>query len=494
MTSTSKPSSRRKKALWNSWLYIALVVLVSAVAIFFFNSSALEYIYMYAELVNMETIQQSLNHEDPFSYDYYKHIDNISSNNYYLIEIFDSNGNTVCTNVSEFLYSSEVSGEIEKSYAVGEVIRSLKWIDSKASVDLYYYESDNIAYVRYRAPMDNNDTIRLWVPSFQIRRNASIAGDFLSFFTIITALIITIVLLAYNSRFTHPIAQLSDVAEAMTKLDFTKKCEAYPQTHVNDLAQSINSLSSSLSKTLDELNENNQKLKKELDHSAMIDESRKDFIANVSHELKTPIAIIKGYAEGLQLGISSDPQSVSEYCDIIISESDKMNKMVLDLLNLEKIESGSYKPLLEDLNLSEFIKRQLAAFAVLFDQNQIKIINDIPDNLLAHSDIKTLLIVCQNFLSNAVSNISEEKIVRLSYEDKGANHRIIVFNSGDPISENELEKIWYSFYKSNKKRKDESLHFGLGLPTVKAVQEKLGKDCGVYNTAEGPCFWFDVGK
>lgn len=494
MSATTKPSARIKKALRNSRLYIILVVATAAAAIAFFHSFALDYIYMYVELINMESIQQSLDNEDPFSYDYYRHIDNISSNNYYLIEVFDKDGNTVCTNVNEFLYSSEVSGEIEKSYAVGEAIRSIKWINPNASVDLYYYESDNIAYIRYRAPMENGDTIRLWVPSFQIKKNASVAADFLSFFTVITASIIALVLFLYNSRFTHPIAQLSDVSESMAKLDFNKKCKTYPQPNVNALAQSINTLSSSLSTTLEELKEKNERLQVELDHSAMIDESRKNFIANVSHELKTPIAIIKGYAEGLQLGISSDPESSSEYCNIIIEESDKMNKMVLDLLNLEKIESGSYKPILEDIDLSTFIKRQLTAFAVLFDQNEIKVINEVPDNIWAHSDMKTLLLVFQNFLSNAVSNISGEKIVKLSYQNKGDNHRIIIFNSGDPISENELEKIWYSFYKSNKKRKNEDLHFGLGLPTVKAVQKKLGKECGVYNTDEGPCFWFDVGK
>lgn len=494
MTTKAKSPSRIQKALRNAGGYLLLVIITGTTIILLLHSIVLKYIYMYAEIINMESIQQRLDNEDPFSYDYFKHINKISSRNYYLIEIFDEKGNTVCTNVSDFLYSSEVSGEIEKSYAVGEVVKTITWINPHASVDFYYYNSDKISYIRYRAPMRNGDTIRLWVPSFQIVRNASIAANFLSFFTLVADIVISIVIILYYIRFAHPIAQMSEVAEAMANLDFNKKCKTYQQPNVKALAQSINTLSSSLSKTLEELNTNNEKLKVEVEHSSLIDESRKNFIANVSHELKTPIAIIQGYAEGLQLGITNNPESSEEYCSIILEETEKMHQMVLGLLNLEKIESGSYVPVLEEINLSEFIEKQLAAFAMIFEKDGITVKNLIPPNLIAHSDTRTLLLVLQNFLSNATSNISKEKLLILSCDSIDDNYRIKIFNTGELISDSELYKIWYSFYKSNKKRKDEDLHFGLGLPTVRAVQEKLGKECGVYNKENGPCFWFDVGK
>ena len=229
-------------------------------------------------------------------------------------------------------------------------------------------------------------------------------------------------------------------------------------------------------------------------HSALVDESRKSFIANVSHELKTPIAIIQGYAEGLKLGINSDPEGSEEYCDIILEETGKMNRIVMELLNLEKLESGSYVPTCEKLDLSAMIKGQLAAFSMMFNDNGIKLIDRIPDGLTVHSDERTILLVLQNFLSNAVSNIGGKKIVQLTVDDNLNTYRVSVYNSGDPIDEDELDKIWYSFYKSSKKRKNEDFHFGLGLPIVKAIQKRLGRECGVVNEHGGVRFWFDVDK
>ncbi|MCI7340153.1 MAG: HAMP domain-containing histidine kinase, partial [Oscillospiraceae bacterium] len=155
---------------------------------------------------------------------------------------------------------------------------------------------------------------------------------------------------------------------------------------------------------------------------------------------------------------------------------------------------GSYVPTREKLDLSAMIKGQLAAFSMMFNENGIKLIDRIPDGLTVHSDERTILLVLQNFLSNAVSNIGGKKIVQLTVEDNLNTYRVSVYNSGDPIDEDELDKIWYSFYKSSKKRKNEDFHFGLGLPIVKAVQKRLGRECGVVNEHGGVRFWFDVDK
>ena len=118
----------------------------------------------------------------------------------------------------------------------------------------------------------------------------------------------------------------------------------------------------------------------------------------------------------------------------------------------------------------------------------------IPDGLTVHSGERTILLVLQKFLSNAVSNIGGKKIVQLTVEDNLNTYRVSVYNSGDPIAEDELDKIWYSSYKSSKKRKNEDFHFGLGLPIVKAIQKRLGRECGVVNEHGGVRFRFDVDK
>lgn len=480
---------------------ILAIVITIALTLVLFSSGVLDYAYAFTEIMsNMQSIRRSLDNENPFTYEYYQALSDFSEKNYYLIEVFDPDGNTVYSNSQGFLSfggiygSSEGFGEIGGLYEAGQVVRVFDTYDDEMSIDLYENPGDGSSYYRYRVELKNGDTLRIWLPLYQVERNATTASVLLIAFAIISGAVACGIILYSNLRIARPVAEMAEITDAMAKLDFTRKCDVYPQTDVRNLGKNINVLSSSLSETLDELQDKNEKLTEELEHSALIDESRKSFIANVSHELKTPIAIIQGYAEGLKLGINSDPESSGEYCDIILEETDKMNRIVMELLNLEKIESGSYVPTLERFDLSEMIASQLAAFSMMFNDNGIIVKNKVPDGLSVNSDERTVLLVLQNFLSNAVSNIGGKKIIQLTVEEFDSVYRVSVYNSGDPIDESDLDKIWYSFYKSSKKRKNEDFHFGLGLPIVHAIQKRLDKECGVVNEHSGVRFWFDVDK
>lgn len=481
-------------------LQIGAVLIALAVTLIIFRPGVLlKSVYVFAEILNMQSIRESLDSEDPASYEYYQKLASVSENNYYMIEVFDPDGNTVYSNRERFLNSGDGDGiyyqTAENMYADGRSVRVFDLFDESVSFDEYEYSSGKTGgYYRYRAELKNGDTLRLWLPYYQVERNAGTASVLLTAFSLFSAALACAIILYSNMRFSRPVAAMAEITESMAKLDFSQKCVSYPQTDVQNLGENINILSKSLSETLDELQDKNEKLTEELEHSALVDESRKSFIANVSHELKTPIAIIQGYAEGLKLGINSDPEGSEEYCDIILEETGKMNRIVMDLLNLEKLESGSYVPTREKLDLSAMIKGQLAAFSMMFNDNGITLIDRVPDGLTVHSDERTILLVLQNFLSNAVSNISGKKIVQLTVEDDLDTYRVSVYNSGEPIAEDELDKIWYSFYKSSKKRKNEDFHFGLGLPIVKAIQKRLGRECGVVNEYGGVRFWFDVDK
>lgn len=494
MKKLPKSPIRIRKATIRVVAQLLAVIAVVILVISFSNSVALEHIYTVAELVNMERIRMSLDEVDPFSYEYFKQLASISDSNYYLIEVFDEAGNVVYNNSLEFLYSGESFGDMNESVGTGEVEKTMDWVMEEVVLDKFSYTEDGNSYVRYMVLLKNGDMLRLWLPSSQVERNADVAAILLTAFALIAGCATLVLIVFFTRNFSHPVAEMADMAESMANLDFSKKCKHYRQTDVQNLGKHINVLSESLSETLDELKDKNVKLTEELEHSALIDESRKSFIANVSHELKTPIAIIRGYAEGLRLGINSDPEGIEEYCDIILEESEKMNHIVMDLLNLERIESGSYVPMLEELNLSLMVERQVAAFAMMFEEQDINVKNLVPEGLMVRSDEKTILLVLQNFLSNALSNIGGKKIVQITCEDMGENYRVSVYNSGEPISDRDIDKIWYSFYKSDKKRKNEDFHFGLGLPIVKATQKRLEKECGVVNEHGGVRFWFDVGK
>ena len=428
-------------------LQIGAVLIALAVTLIIFRPGVLlKSVYAFAEILNMQSIRESLDSEDPASYEYYQKLASVSENNYYMIEVFDRDGNTVYSNRERLLNSGNGDSiyyqTAENMYADGRSVRVFDLFDESVSFDEYEYSSGKTGgYYRYRVELKNGDTLRLWLPYYQVERNAGTASVLLTAFSLFSAALACAIILYSNMRFSRPVAAMAEITESMAKLDFSQKCVSYPQTDVQNLGENINILSESLSETLDELQDKNEKLTEELEHSALVDESRKSFIANVSHELKTPIAIIQGYAEGLELGINSDPEGSEEYCDIILEETGKMNRIVMELLNLEKLESGSYVPTRETLDLSAMIKGQLAAFSMMFNDNGITLIDRIPDGLTVHSDERTILLVLQNFLSNAVSNIGGKKIVQLTVEDDLNTYRVSVYNSGEPIAEDELDKI-----------------------------------------------------
>ena len=342
-------------------LQIGAVLIALAVTLIIFRPGVLlKSVYVFAEILNMQSIRESLDSEDPASYEYYQKLASVSENNYYMIEVFDPDGNTVYSNRERFLNSGDGDGiyyqTAENMYADGRSVRVFDLFDESVSFDEYEYSSGKTGgYYRYRVELKNGDTLRLWLPYYQVERNAGTASVLLTAFSLFSAALACAIILYSNMRFSRPVAAMAEITESMAKLDFSQKCVSYPQTDVQNLGENINILSESLSETLDELQDKNEKLTEELEHSALVDESRKSFIANVSHELKTPIAIIQGYAEGLKLGINSDPEGSEEYCDIILEETGKMNRIVMELLNLEKLESGSYVPTRETLDLSAMI-------------------------------------------------------------------------------------------------------------------------------------------
>ena len=295
---------------------ITVLTVLAAILVALRPGVLLNSVYAFAEIMNMQSIRESLDNEDPASYEYYQQLASVSDNNYYMIEVFDPDGNTVYSNREKFLYSGDGDSvyyrTAESMYTTGRSVRVFDLFDDSASFDEYeYQDSETGGYYRYRVELKNGDTLRLWLPYYQVERNAHTASFLLTAFALISAAVACAIILYSNLRFSRPVAAMAEITESMAKLDFSKKCVSYPQTDVQNLGQNINILSESLSETLDELQDKNEKLTEELEHSALVDESRKSFIANVSHELKTPIAIIQGYAEGLKLGINSEQGSDS---------------------------------------------------------------------------------------------------------------------------------------------------------------------------------------
>ena len=219
---------------------------------------------------------------------------------------------------------------------------------------------------------------------------------------------------------------------------------------------------------------------------------RKEFLSNVSHELKTPIALIQGYAEGLKDGINDDPESNEWYCDVIIDEASKMNTIVKKLLNLNQLEFGNEQLSLEHFDLSALLDGVLGNYNYLFEQKQAKVIVDKPKQLMVWADEFMVEEVVDNYISNALNHLSGKKEISVKAEMIDGCARVSVRNTGEQIPEESLDKVWIKFYKVDKARTREYGGSGIGLSIVKAIMDAHNKPYGVYNNEDGVTFWFEL--
>lgn len=296
-------------------------------------------------------------------------------------------------------------------------------------------------------------------------------------------------------RLTQPIVELTNISKKMSELDFDVKYRTRDsRTEIDILGEHMNTMSSSLENALDELQEANKELKKDIEIKEKNEEMRKEFLSNVSHELKTPIALIQGYAEGLSEGMADDPESRAYYCEVIVDESQKMNKMVQQLLSLNELEYGVNSVEVTEFNISELIRSLVNASKILIENAGIKLSFEMGEDVIVNSDEYLVEVVFSNFLSNAIHYCKNENVIKVSQVEKDDTVLISVYNSGDTILEEDIERLWDKFYKIDKARTREYGGSGVGLSIVKAALETLNGKYGVYNLDNGVTFWFEIYK
>lgn len=344
------------------------------------------------------------------------------------------------------------------------------------------------------ARLNNNEALVLSTPLSAIDESAAIANKFFLFTGVITIVLGGLAVFLFAGRFTKPILELNEIAQRMSKLDFTKKYHVKSDDEVGQLGKSINSLSDQLDQSIHNLTEANKELRKDIEQKQKIDQMRKEFINNVSHELKTPLALIQGYAEGLKLNINEDEENRNYYCDVIMDETDKMNRLVRDLLDLSQIESGYFKLEKTPFDISDLINTVLDKYQPLILEKGIKVECDLPENLTVFGDTVRIEQVLVNYLINAINHVDKNMIIKIRASVEDEKVHVSVYNSGMNIPEESLDKIWTSFYKVDKARTREYGGTGLGLSVVKAVQELHNNSYGVENLTDGVSFWFEVDR
>ncbi len=331
-------------------------------------------------------------------------------------------------------------------------------------------------------------------PVAAMQESVEIANNFFLFTGIITLMIGGISVLLMASRFTKPILDLNGIAQRMSSLDFSKRYPVKSHDEIGHLGESINSLSEQLEKSIFELRQANEKLTEDIKRERKIDEMRKEFITSVSHELKTPIALIQGYSEGLKINVNDDEENKNYYCDVIMDEATKMNKLVRQLLDLSQIEAGEIPLEKSGFELSEFVEYLLRKNSIVFNEKNIDVVFEKGGNIFVKADYERIEQVLTNYLNNAVNHVDDKKSIKIGIRrlDDYDKARVTVFNSGRHIPEQSMAKIWSSFYKVDKARTRAYGGTGVGLSIVRAIMEAHGNKYGAGNSDGGVEFWFEI--
>lgn len=348
---------------------------------------------------------------------------------------------------------------------------------------------DGSEYLLYRTDLDGGYRAEMRVQKLVMESSANVANQFV---TVIAVLILCVSIpwiIYFAMKFSKPITEMNSIARKMADLNFEEKLIPTSRDEIGQLAVSINELSEKLDGTLRDLRCSNAKLRDEIEIERRIDRMRKDFVANVSHELKTPISIIQGYAEGLKLGVCDRPE---DYCDIILEESVRMNRLVVDLLDLSRYESGQITIERRRFDIVALLRDMCRRLEKRVHEAGATLCMNRTEPIFVLGDIVHIEQIVNNYLSNAISHVCAGGEIRVELEQQEQLAVIRVSNTGKPIPEEEMPMLWQSFYRSDKSHKRDSARFGLGLSIVKSLVELHGRACGVYNTQDGVCFWFDM--
>lgn len=370
---------------------------------------------------------------------------------------------------------------------------------SKDNMEIKKVSTTSLNCILLSGELDNGYKVYIQIPISAIEESVRISNNLLIIIGIFAIVIAAIAASYVSKRFTKPLLELNAIANKMSKLDFSQK---YTSTDSNDeideLGRSINLLSEKLESTIKQLRGSNLQLERDIEEKSKIDEMRKQFISDVSHELKTPIALIQGYAEGLVENVNADDESRKYYAEVILDESNKMDKLVRQLLELMKLEYGKREFNNDTFDVCELIKEVIRKCSVMLDEKDIKDVRfNGAQNVNIYADEFYMDQAFTNYFTNAIKHTKEvngEKYIEIKVKEKQEKNlvRISVFNTGDTLSDEDLARIWGRFYKVDESRNRADGGTGIGLALVKAIMNNYKTKYGAVNRENGIEFYFDI--
>lgn len=351
-------------------------------------------------------------------------------------------------------------------------------------------------YIALTGVLHNGMYLFVNTPLEAIRESVDISNRFLLFTGILTLLLSGVIIFRIARGFAKPVRELSEQTKRIAKLDFSQKYEVKSQDEIGRLMENVNQLSSELEKNISSLKTANTQLKRDNLIKTQQVETRREFIANASHELKTPIALIMAYAEGLLEDVTVDEESRKYYCEVIRDEAEKMSQLIKKMTSLMQLESGEEELSITRFELTEVISDVLKRYSIFLEERRIAVDYFADGEYYVWGDAFFIENVLNNYISNAANHVSEKGEIRVTLEltDCGEQKhvRVTVFNTGEQLPAEELNKIWESFYKVDKARTRAYGGTGIGLSVVAAIMRAHNMPFGVKNEKDGVSFWFEL--
>ena len=391
---------------------------------------------------------------------------------------------SIIDNEHSILYSSSKINKPVVTSKITKVLEKLIIVNQNKLDKSYIYtvvdkKNNQAPKLVYIARLNDNQSIILTKPMKGIRESTVIFSEFYLFAGAIIVIISSLCMFLFSKKLVKPIITMSSIAENISNLDFEQKVQITSKDEISQLGESINTIS--------------EKLKISIDSFKQDIEFQKQLTRNLSHELKTPVGVIKGYAEGLIYGVAGNPEMADKYCKVIVEECDRMDQMVKELLDLSKLETKGAS--LQDVTtfpLSSLIRSLLERFATIFSENGITYELDCEETIALTADYCLLERALSNIMINAVKYNNEKKLIRISTWQRGERVTISVYNTGQTIPETDLSKIWDVFYKVDNARSRKTGGHGLGLSIVKSIISLHKGTVTVVNTKDGVEFQITI--
>lgn len=350
------------------------------------------------------------------------------------------------------------------------------------------YEQNDIKYKLFIDPVTDKNGVRNYIFSMASLQPVDEAVQMVKdYFVYIIAFVLILTLLAsfyYSLKIARPLLKINNITRKIANLDFSERIEYYSKDEIGDLSQNINFLSNTLHSHI-------KQLRLDIEKEKQLENTRKEFISGVSHELKTPLSIMKSCISILKDGVASHKKDY--YFEAMEKEVDKMDLLIVDMLELAKYESGTYKMKMEPFFIDKIIDYLCNQLSMEIEKKQLTVHKDI-DSIEVYANQHRIEQVITNFLTNAIRYTPENEHIYISTIEENERVKVCVENKGANIPNGQLDKVWDRFYRGDTSRQRSEGSTGLGLAITKNILELHGMLYGVINTSDGVLFYFYLKK